>query len=368
MRILRKCEVCGEEFIATKITNKYCSKRCARVVHRKKEAEKKKKARESKKDDAQNLQSLEIASRPFLTPSDVAFLLGVSVTTVYRCFYSGTLKAVRLRRKTYVRREDLDKYFEEAGAYKKKSYKRKDDQEYYTLREIMEKYNIGRKAVWGRCDRLGIPKVYVGRNTFFSKKAVDVKFADLLEEINLDNYYTMDQVMEMYGMTRTNAMSFVTYHKVPRVNRNGKAYYSKIHIDSIKQKGNEVDPDWYTYEEISEKYGLTKDQISYTLKNYDVRTEKRGKFTMIYRTDFDKITQQRMGNTKKVENLDGTERVIFQAKAQERACPPTPEGYYSTEEVAEMFKITIKHVGVMTRENKTPKICLLYTSPSPRDS
>lgn len=78
MRILRKCEVCGEEFIATKITNKYCSKRCARVVHRKKEAEKKKKARESKKDDAQNLQSLEIASRPFLTPSDVAFLLGVS--------------------------------------------------------------------------------------------------------------------------------------------------------------------------------------------------------------------------------------------------------------------------------------------------
>ena len=218
MRILRKCEVCGEEFIATKITNKYCSKRCARVVHRKKEAEKKKKARESKKDDAQNLQSLEIASRPFLTPSDVAFLLGVSVTTVYRCFYSGTLKAVRLRRKTYVRREDLDKYFEEAGAYKKKSYKRKDDQEYYTLREIMEKYNIGRKAVWGRCDRLGIPKVYVGRNTFFSKKAVDAKFADLLEEIDLDNYYTMDQVMEMYGMTRTNAMSFVTYHKVPRVN------------------------------------------------------------------------------------------------------------------------------------------------------
>lgn len=159
---------------------------------------------------------------------------------------------------------------------------------------------------------MGIPKVYVGRNTFFS-----AKFADLLEEIDLDNYYTMDQVMEMYGMTRTNAMSFVTYHKVPRVNRNGKAYYSKIHIDSIKQKGNEVDPDWYTYEEISEKYGLTKDQISYTLKNYDVRTEKRGKFTMIYRTDFDKITQQRMGNTKKVENLDGTERVIFQAKAQE---------------------------------------------------
>ena len=131
---------------------------------------------------------------------------------------------------------------------------------------------------------------------------------------------------------------------------------TKIHIDSIKQKGSDVDPDWYTYEEIINKYGLSKDQISYTLKNYDVRTEKRGKFTMIYRTDFDKITQQRMGNTKKAENADGTERVVFQPKAQEKVCPPTPEEYYSTEEVAEMFKISIRHVSVMTRENKTPKI------------
>ncbi|RHK52501.1 hypothetical protein DW060_02025 [Leyella stercorea] len=46
---------------------------------------------------------------------------------MYRCFYAGTLKAVRLRRKTYVHREDLDKFLEEAGAYKKKSYKRKDN-------------------------------------------------------------------------------------------------------------------------------------------------------------------------------------------------------------------------------------------------
>lgn len=99
--------------------------------------------------------------------------------------------------------------FDEASPYKKRKYQIKEEQEYYTLREIMEKYHIGRKAVWGRCDRMGIPKVYEGRNTFFSKKAVDVKFADLLEEINLHNYYTMDQVMDMYGMTRTNAMSLL---------------------------------------------------------------------------------------------------------------------------------------------------------------
>lgn len=92
----------------------------------------------------------------------------------------------------------------------------------------MEKYNIGRKAVWGRCDRLGIPKIYEERNTFFSKKAIDAHFADLLEEIDIDNYYTADQIMEMYNMTRTAVITFVMRHKVPRVNRNGKVFYCSI--------------------------------------------------------------------------------------------------------------------------------------------
>ena len=79
----------------------------------------------------------------------------------------------------------MEKFFDEAVPYKKTSYKKKADNEYYTLREIMEKYNLGRKAVWNRCEKLGIPKVYEGRNTFWNKKAIDSKFADLIEEIDL---------------------------------------------------------------------------------------------------------------------------------------------------------------------------------------
>lgn len=58
----------------------------------------------------------------------------------------------------------------------------------------MDKYKIGRKAVWGRCDRLGIPKVYEGRNTFYSKKLIDANFSELLDVIDIDNYYTLSQM------------------------------------------------------------------------------------------------------------------------------------------------------------------------------
>ena len=208
MKILKKCLTCGAEFIASKMSNKYCCRECERDASRKREAKRKKSVRESEKEAALDKERDAVASRPFLTPSDVALLLDISVSTVYRCFYSGIIKAVRIRRKTLVRREDLDKYFEDAGPYRKRSYKRKQEQEYYTLQEIMDKYKIGRKAVWGRCDRLGIPKVYEGRNTFYSKKLIDANFSELLDVIDIDNYYTLSQIMEMVSVY------VITYHTI----------------------------------------------------------------------------------------------------------------------------------------------------------
>jgi predicted nucleic acid-binding Zn-ribbon protein len=94
MKILKKCLTCGAEFIASKMSNKYCCRECERDASRKREAKRKKSVRESEKEAALDKERDAVASRPFLTPSDVALLLDMSVSTVYRCFYSGIIKAV----------------------------------------------------------------------------------------------------------------------------------------------------------------------------------------------------------------------------------------------------------------------------------
>lgn len=358
MKILKKCLTCGAEFVATKMSSKYCCRKCERVAQRKREAENRKKEAEKRLEYGGSNVPSELETKPFLTPKNLQDLLGVSCATVYRYFELGIIKAVRIRKRTLVRRSDLEAFFNDATPYKKRSRKIKADNEYYTLREIMEKYNIGRKAVWNRCETLGIPKVYQGRNTFWNKKAIDSKFADLIEEIDLDNYYTIEEVKELYNMSKEGVLSFVCHHKIPRVKRGKNVYYSKIHIDSFKRKGAGPDPDWYTYEEITEKYGFTKDQIKYTLNHFEIRTEKRGKFTMIFRTDFDKAAAQRLAGAKKIERIDEPDKVVLKPKAKEVVCPPTPAGYYSAEDVATMFKCTVKHVWAITRENKTPKIAM----------
>ena len=358
MKILKKCVICGTDFVASKMSSKYCCRKCERVAQRKREAEKRKKDSAKLLEYGSSNVPSELETKPFLTPKNLQDLLGVSKATVYRYFEHGIIKAVRIRQRTLIRRSDVEAFFNEAAPYKKRSNKRKADNEYYTLREIMEKYNIGRKAVWNRCETLGIPKVYEGRNVFWNKKQIDAKFADLIQEIDLDNYYTIDEVKELYNMSKEGVLSFVCHHKIPRVKRGKNVYYSKIHIDSFKRKGAGPDPDWYTYEEITEKYGFTKDQIKYTLNHFEIRTEKRGKFTMIFRTDFDKAAKERLAGAKRVERIDEPDKVVLKPKAKEVVCPPTPAGYYSAEDVATMFKCTVKHVWAITRENKTPKIAM----------
>ena len=358
MKILKTCKVCGKPFVGSKMTYKYCSPECKNVAKCEANMRYKRKVRKKEISDEENSCQKDLYIKPFLTPLEVSDILGVSISTVYRYFYTGTIKAVHLRKKTFVRREDIDEYFKTAPSYKKRSYKKVEDKEYYTLREIMEKYHVGRKAIWGRCDKMGIPKIYQGRNTFFNKKAIDALFSDMVDDVNLDNYYETSEVMSKYNISHTAVLSLVSRHNVPRVKRNNKVYYSKIHIDSIKRKEDGPDPNWYTYPEISERYGFTKDQISYTLKSYDIRTEKRGKFTMIYRTDFDKVAAKRLEGAERIKHVDGTSSIVMQSMPKERTCPPTPEGYYSTEEVADMFKSSHRYVGVITRQHEIPKIAL----------
>lgn len=119
MKILKKCLTWGTDFVASKMSSKYCCRKCERVAQRKREAEK----RENTSADILS----ELETKQFLTPKDIAKLLDVGLTTVYRYFYSGMLKAVRIRRHTLVRRSDLEKFFDEAVPCKKTSYKKKAD-------------------------------------------------------------------------------------------------------------------------------------------------------------------------------------------------------------------------------------------------
>ena len=350
MEIQKRCKYCGRTFIAHKMNTIYCSPSCNNKDY--KRAIRQKKIAEFMEEEKKTPQTDILGNKDFLTPSEGASLLGLSRATFYRYMSNGTIKAVQLRGKTIIRRKDIERLFDNPPEYHSRFEKKQKKREYYTFRQIMEKFKCSKKAVMTRVEKYNIPKVYQGRNCFFDRALVDIHFAQLIAEIDLCDYYTIPQLEKKYKMSYKAVISFVARNKIPRITQGRTVYYSRAHIDTLKGERESIDPNYYTYSEIMEKYHFTKDQIAYYIHNYEIDNHKQGRFTVINRKEFDRIIKERM------------ETNALEKEKERRAKLPKlnaiPDGYISVAQIAEKYGVTPKHVQAKTREAKTPKIIIKH--------
>ena len=373
----KRCQWCGKSFIAHKMTTLYCSKSCTGKAYKAKQ--KKKMKEESEREQQSSVPSLGcIGEKPYLTPYDVSILLEVSLATVYRYMAQGVIKAYKFKQRTRIRRIDLDAIFEDP-TYKKRAYHKNKISEVYTMKEIMEKYQITKRTAMRRIERFDIPKIYEGRNVTYPKASIDKYFEELIEEIRYEDYYTPEQMMEKFNMSRGAVISFAQRHKIPRINRHHDVFYSKPHVDSLKGYGEAIDPLYYTYKEVMEKYGFSKDQVSYYLHTYNINRFKRGSFTMINRKDFDKVIKERMNGSVSIAELNsriedarelGTVMEQKESSSEDLEVIPCVdlldeddsklygkvEGYINAEEISERYKQSKKWVHYLTRKKKVPRV------------
>lgn len=264
---------------------------------------------------------------------------------------SGRIPSLQLKRKTIIRRSDIEKVFDEAPSYQKRKSCRHEAVPCYTTNEILEKFHIQKKTLYRRCKLHDIPKIERGNRVYYNRALIDKYFADLVEEINLDLYYTPEEVMERYGMTRAAVITFAQRHNIPRINRHRKVYYSRAHIDAIKEKQNDFNPNYYTYKEIGEKYGLSKINISYYVNKYNIERFRQGSNTMVLRTEFDRVYK---------EHRDGIyqpkKRVSKKRVPKNEVSFTIPDGYYSSEQIAATYQMAKKTVCKLCRENNIPKV------------
>ena len=136
MDIKKRCQWCGEPFIAHKTTTLYCSKLCIDRAYKAKEKEK---IKEEKLNELSSTFPIveSIGQKPFMTPREAAKLLGIGKTTMYRYMAQGIIKVFRTPARTIVRRSDLEALFDNAPAYVKRvNKKHKVDSETYTMRDL----------------------------------------------------------------------------------------------------------------------------------------------------------------------------------------------------------------------------------------
>jgi excisionase family DNA binding protein len=293
----KTCEYCNKPFIAQKMTTRYCSHACNSKAYK---AGKKEEARKQFNMVAINYSTMQeierqsetfekIKDKDYLSVSETAFLLSVGRATIYRYLHSGVLKAFQTNGKTFIRKTDIDAMFDDSGQYKAKPNKEKKPiTEFYTVKEIKEKFSVKETWIFKIVKENNVPKTLIKGKSYFSKKHIDRYFEKkgFGNTQNIEEWYTVKEIQNKYDLSLPAIYSFVSENNIPRKKEGRKVFYSKKHFDLAK---GYLTPEYYTVEEAMKKYNLTRDSLYYHVKFHNIPKVQEGKFIKISKEELDKL-------------------------------------------------------------------------------
>ena len=231
-----------------------------------------------------------VEGQDFLSFAQVAKLMGVTRQYIYKLVKENKLRASRLsEKKSFIRKADIELML------KSKPYERimpKEDldiTEYYTAEQIAEKYKVNPKWVWTYTREHNIPKVKIRQFNYYSKKHIDAAFAKYKVDNDLTEWYTPEEIQEKYGMTRVAIRSQVYRNNIPSKKEHGQIFYSKLHFDLSKSSGQEKEAEYYTVQEAMKKFNISRESVYNTLRFHEIKREKKGRFVRFLKVDFDRV-------------------------------------------------------------------------------
>ena len=286
--IQKKCEWCGKLFIAHKTTTRCCSHRCANLAY--KERTRQKRVSEFQTMVNQQIEKENCIDKDFFTPSEAAKYIGISRATFYRYLETNLIKSVQLKRKTIIRKRDIEALFDNASPYKKHLPRSKQSiTDFYTTAEIKEKFGVKESWIYEIAKEHNIPRTFNRGRTYWSKKHIDSYFAKKAPDASITEWYSVAELQEKFGMTLSAIYTFVYKNVIPKRKEGKMVYYSKKHFDIAKGIATPEEPQYYTIPEAMEKYNLTRDQLYHYVKYHNITRIKVGKYTKILRSELDKF-------------------------------------------------------------------------------
>ena len=284
-RVLRTCEFCGKEFYAQKVSTRYCSKRCNELAYKQRRRQ-----RQITEAEARVLQKPieEVGNKEFLSLQDASVLFGITKRSVYNLIYHGVLQAFKFSsRMTFVRKADIERMFEGHIYTKKVKPERKPITEFYTTKEIQEKFGVSEAWVFKLAKEKKIPKVLHHGKTYWSKQHVDKHFAKHIENNNIVEWYSVQDMMEKFNMTTSAVYCFVSKFNIPKKKIKTSVYYSKQHVDAAKGINEPPKEEFYTMKEAVQHFGMTEDQIYKYAKKAKVSKHMEGRIVLMNKRELD---------------------------------------------------------------------------------
>lgn len=272
---------------------------------------------------------------------DVAVLMGINRMIAYRYCVQGKLKCIKMNRKIFIRRNDIEQLFESAPTYVVTPRKAKTQEptevvseecitEFYTADELATKFGYSKSAIHKMAATKHIPKTTHNGSYLYSKRHFDEAFAGKQVDESITEWDTVDQIMELYSMTKNSVYSLTSERAISKKNQSGKTLYAKSEIDTILRSRlwNASIAEWYTNDEIKELYGFEPGYVaSFVFKN--------------------KIPKKRIGN-KGYYSKEHFDKAVAE-------CKPSTE-YITVDKAIELYRMNRDAVYACVKRHNIPKI------------
>ena len=284
IKVERICEWCGKKFIAQTTVTRFCSKRCSERSY--KERMRQKKMALSNMETSQCNLDRKSKDKDFLTPTETAQYLGVGRTYIYDCINRGKFKVTRIGRKTLISKADIQSMFDflspkESEPVEVTEKKGKSISEFYTRAEIRDKYGVKDSWIYKVVAENNVPKTIIRGKAYFSKSHIDRLFSARKENPEITEWYSVEDIQEKYGMTLSAIYSLVSKIGIPKRKEGPKVYYSKYHFDVAKGVKSAEDVEFISVADAMAKYSLTRDQLYHYVKTYKITKLRCGKYVKL---------------------------------------------------------------------------------------
>ena len=290
-KIKKVCEYCGTVFYAQKLTTRFCSHRCNNLAYKERVRQKRIQEVETKVQTVISAQPIsDFKDKEYLSFKEAATLLGLSKQAIYKMVYAGKLRAFRVSsRLSFIRKGDIDRMLE-ARPYEQRHPKDTIPiTDFYTTAEVKEKFNVAESWIFAIAKKNNIPRTFNRGKTYWSKKHIDAYFAKKAPNPDITEWYSTQEIQEKFGMTLSAVYCFVSKNAIPKKKEGIMVYYSKKHVDIAKGMTAPEEPKYYTVPEALEKFNLTRDQLYHYATYHNIPKVKKGKYTLISKSELDKL-------------------------------------------------------------------------------
>ena len=165
--------------------------------------------------------------------------------------------------------------------------------EYYSGEEVMQTYKVKQSWLYASAKRHQIPMCRIAGRNYYSKKHIDAVFGTTKDLDAIVDWLTPQEVADRYGINLTAVRSYAHRHKIPSKREYGHTYYSQRHFDELRRTDLLEDENYYTVEQVQQLYGLTKANICHIVKVKHIEKTKVGRLNLLLRSDVERVMEER---------------------------------------------------------------------------